>query len=738
MLNMDLKSLLPKKETEEIEYYWSVIIEPGWLQAGIWKTENKEAVVFYSGTPLSWESDEDLINTADTAVSTALAGFPEDHEEPSKTVFGLISSWVEGGQIKDEYLQKIKRICSELSLKPVGFVVLSEAISHFIKSQEGSPLNSVVVGVYSENIEISVFQMGNLVGNTRVARSVSIVDDLAEGLSRFSEAIGLPSRFILYNGREGELEEARQQIFKANWEDYPNLKFLHTPKVEIITSENKNNAVTLAGASEISEINSVKSDEQDALSVEDTDGQISDIDRNVEEISSDEITPEDVGFVVDTQGDADPIKGLPEFDQPEVLEKQQTEINEFHDGGKKKLANSKIAFLKTAAKPFAQKFKKFKKPSITNRFIRTPLFWGPGIILSLIVIVFVWWWFFNQAEVTIYVSSRPLSENFTVTIGFQGDGDLNAKIIDGEFSGEKTVSVTGTKLIGDKAKGEIVIYRAGSEIKIPSETQITATNGLKYELDSDVTVASGSASTPSTTKVNVTAADIGSEYNISSGMVFQIGNYSTGDVEAKNENSFSGGSSREASVVSADDKKDLFDSLKNGLFKQAEDDLKSKVTSEEILIVQSFEDSIIAEDYDAKVGDEASNLKLNLKLKVSALVLLKDELQSYSYKYFETKIPSGFVLKNENIKTEFKFSEKAEGKYVFDIYAVANLLPNIDVEDVKSQILGKYVPLAQLHLKNTIPSISSSEVKLKYRFPGRLRSLPRYSKNLTISISAEK
>jgi hypothetical protein len=188
------------------EYYWTLVIEAGWIQGSIWTidetSDGKKAKIISTSTPIVWnDTDEDLVTAADTALSDCVSNFPENETEPSKTVFGVPSSWVQEGNIKDEYLEKIKMLCSKLSLDPAGFVVLSEAIAYYIKAEEGSPLTAVVIGLGKDDLDISLFRLGNLVGNVTVSRSVSIVEDVIEGLARFPQTDNLPSRFLIYDGK---------------------------------------------------------------------------------------------------------------------------------------------------------------------------------------------------------------------------------------------------------------------------------------------------------------------------------------------------------------------------------------------------------------------------------------------------------------------------------------------------------------------------------------------------------
>jgi len=256
---MNLKDFLNVRNKPP-ELFWSVVLEPGWVQAGIWYVEGEAANMVNIGPGAAWEVDEELVGAADAALSSTMQKLPENYPEPSKTVFGVPSAWVKGGEIAEEHLEKIKKICADLSLNPVGFVVINEAIAHFYKSEEGSPVNAIIVGLGSGFLEISVFKLGNLVGSTSVARSVSLIEDITEGLSRFNGASPLPSRFIIFDGKGGELDEAKETILQASWVEEGKIKFLHAPKIETLTSDRKILATSLAGASEIGQVSQIKSE----------------------------------------------------------------------------------------------------------------------------------------------------------------------------------------------------------------------------------------------------------------------------------------------------------------------------------------------------------------------------------------------------------------------------------------------------------------------------------------------
>lgn len=146
--------------------------------------------------------------------------------------------------------------------------------------------------------------------------------------------------------------------------------------------------------------------------------------------------------------------------------------------------------------------------------------------------------------------------------------------------------------MGDKVKGKVQIYRTGDEIELPKGTKLQSSSGLVFTLDENVLVSSGSASTPSKTEASITALDIGSEYNLSSGESFSVGNYAVSTIEAKNEESFLGGSSREIKAVSQKDYDNLLTDLKKELESKFLADIGSNLAENEMLVKESLTDEV--------------------------------------------------------------------------------------------------------------------------------------------------
>ncbi len=756
---MDLKRFVsPKKEVEE--KYWSVVIEPDWVQSGIWIAQDGKVEVLSFSKPLPWSGEENLVDVVDSSLSVSVGNLAEDDLEISKTVFGLSSSWVTpDGGIKQEYQDLIKNVCQELSLKPVGFVVLSEALAFYFKSEEKVPLNAIIVGLGEKNVSVSLFIEGVNKGEVIVSRSLSVTDDIAEGLSRFLQVSSFPPRILLFNGREGELEDVLQEITSVDWSGFEGISFLHLPKVEVIDLEEKIKAVSLAGGVELlgatsvlikeagkevsfdveKEIGLAESKETDDSGYQDEKSLQGDNFSSVEG---------DVGFVVDKD-----IKEIGE----KVIGKQIS-----RDGFKENFKEIDGGFeegfqpVRTEL-PGGDMFEKnlgkrgfifrniFKKQlsSISLFSYKTPILVGIVTFILVFLGFFVAWWFLPKASVIVYLSPKKIESKQEVVFDATAkDVDLRAKtipsnLIKREQSGEKTIPTSGTKLTGEKAKGKIVIYRTGSQLSLDKGTKVQNSSGLTFVLDEDVTVASGSASSPAKTEAQVTAADIGSEYNLASGESFTIGNYPSSEIEAKNEESFSGGSSREISSVSSADYDNVLSELKKELRDKAISAIKSSLSSDDYLIEETLIENEKQKVYDHKIGDEATSLKLSLTMEFSAFSFKKYDMFEFSKEILKDQITSGYVLREGQLSLGFDVKEIKNDKAFILASFSANLLPAIDADQIKKKIVGRKIKFVEDYL---IKESGYEKVKIDI-VPGifnRFGFLPHVSNNIEVGFESSR
>lgn len=689
---------LQKPQTKK-ENFWALLIEPEWISSAIWNVNDEGKVETISvAPPTRW--DDNLLESIDTSLSACTQNLAEDFPDPTKTVFGLPNSWIDSGNITTEKLSTLKEICDKLSLTPAGFVVLSEAVSHYIKSEDSGATNYITVGVSEQNLEISIFNLGVLSGVTNVSRSVSIDDDLTEGLVRLGGNLNsFPARIILFNQKEQELEDLKETLNNADWGKIGSSKFIHTPRVEIFDPNKKIIAVALAGGSELGAsgyIAPTSLSQQEVQAAHEIEEEAED--QNVEYVSNVEepkgITAEDLGFVQEVQQEK---AVLPKIDLPKFTKPNFT-MPKFKFNPNFKLDSRPLVIIGTS-------------------------------VVTLVVAGFVFWWFYPKATVNIYVSAKQIEERVDIS-----SSDIEAEKHEIEVNMEKRAQTTGTKTVGDKAKGKVKVQNGTAfPINLPVGSVLVSSADLKFVTLSSASVSGAlSPSNPGIAEIEVEAGAIGSEYNLGKDEVFKVANYPKAEADATSIDGFSGGSSRQISAVSEADRKKLKTEITDLLMNEAKQKLSQTIDSGHLLIDSSIE--VVSEDeqFSNKVGDEATNIKLKLSLSLVATSVSKEDLSNKAKEVLASKIPSDFVLRDDQIK----FDIDTDGDD-FDVKVVANLIPNVDTTEIAKKIAGKLPRLAEDYL-SIIPGFVKAEFKIKPLFPGKMGTLPHVSKNMNVNYLVEE
>lgn len=747
---MALADIFKKQDnTQTLEHFWSLVLGKGWIESGIWRVKDEKTEVIAQGGITSWQEGnvESLIAAADSSLSSAAANLEGDAQEPSKVVFGLPPSWIEEGSIKKERLDVLKKLSQELELTPAGFVVIPEAIVHFLKVREGAPPNGILVGLSEDSIDVTLVYNGKLSGTIEVARSMSLGSDVAEGLARLPQSlVQYPSRLLLYNHRAGNLDEARQSLIEVEWKDLK-VPFLHTPKVEVLPEDVSVSAVSLAGGAEVGHAKAVVLPEDETAEEEAVGTEEPVVDKILAK-KLPEVSPEDLGFVQDS----DVALGDVNSEKEEVQSKEETEHGELQRENDLPI------------EPKAQETKR-------SFFPKVPQLGGvslPGGFRKLLAIIGVFlgillvagtlaYWYLPKAKVVIYIAPKILEKNieFSVDQNLEVINNANkvvpGNIIEVQVSGDKTSSATGTKTVGERSRGQVTITHVGGATTLKSGTVLTGPNALKFTLDADVSIASGAGVlNPSQKAASATASDIGAQYNLVSGTEFSVGNFSKDSFGARNEAALSGGTSRSVSAVTKEDRENLEKELLAELLEKGSSEARNKKGENEILVDGSAAFNTDKEEFSHKVGEEAGSLKLTLSGTVSILALPQAGINSLILSALEKDVPGDFSLRQDQIEVSYErltetptIDEKDKEKSVetpsnkFVAKVRANLLPKVNSEEIATAIAGKQTSIADEYLATT-PGYIRSSVTFNIRFPGRLGTLPRISRNISVEVAAEK
>ena len=678
LIYMEVGGVFPKTGKGE-KLYWSLIIDDDLIQVGLWRMWDGHVNLLFSSNPVTWKTDEELASGADNLLSSAVEFIPTDSIEPKEVVFGIPASWALEGDVKEGYVAKIKLICQELKLTPLGFVVVNEAIAHSLKISGGESLNGILMGITPRLFEVTYYKNGEIVGAESVIRSISVIDDLKEAFLRLGKKEGsLIPRVVLFDNGNHLSGEIKNEIVKYDWQ-LDGMGFPSDPVVEIIDRETEMTAVCLAGGTELAEVSKLEPTDSSKVEASDLG------------IFSDEVQP--------------PVIKEPIYNEPQ----------------KRKLVLPKLPH--------------FHLPAVKLPTRRVPLMALVGGLIFVLGFVALWL-LTTKSEVELVFSPRKVRDAVEVAVNMTGSWDFSQKKVVGKLmaqtvSDEKTATVTGTKITGEKAKGEVTLYRVGEELSIESGTKLVGPGSMTFTFDNPVKIPTGSPSSPGTVKVAVTAVVFGTEYNLAGNSLFKVGNYPQSDIEAKNENAFSGGTRKEVSAISEEDTTSLKKALSEGLVTEA----KEKVTgqdTEDFLINEPVNIKINREDFSAKVGDEATSLTLKSEVVVEFLVFPKDETLTFARQLLASKVDTEkFLLRDDLLIVAWSDVVSKKDSYAAIFVAEGSLLPKLNESELVKKIAGRRGSVVKEYLA-TLPTYSSTAIKITPALSRYVGILPLFPKKITI------
>lgn len=767
---MDLKTIFNKlgQTQEEIKHFLAIEIGSEAVKTAVWQVKDKTTEIVKVGSVEEWKSDsvDDLITATDTSLTKALEGIDP---EPNETIFGLPESWASEEGIAEVKKTYLKTLSEKLALKPVGFVVTAEALVHFLRKQEGGPPTTILINLSETEAVITLVQQGAILGSQIVGRSEDICKDVEEGLARFEKIDTLPSRMLLYNGHL-DLEVIKQNLISYDWQQNP--QFLHFPKIESLTTDTTIKAVAIAGGAEVakslgleivppppSEVPPPTPDSQAKVALETTPAD------STRKSDSKPLPDKAAEFGFSTT----PIEPKEEESPPSptllTVGDHQVRINaspepNISEPPPGKVPTPKVSFLESSKKWFeqlspARLLEGFALPQLKPlpgklSQISPLVVFGISALVLLFIGGFLAYWYLPQATVTIYVKPKEIEKEIAFTLApSQEILDADAKLVPAQISaaeveGTKEKAATGEKVVGETAKGKVTIYNRTQSAKTFAQGTILSTGSLEFTLDEEVTVASASTeenedfsttTVPSTAEANITASEIGDDYNLAKDTQLTVADFATSSFVATT-NDLSGGFSRTVQVVADKDQEELREALIEELKQQAIGQRQADPGINEGIVEVATEE-IVKEEYSAEVGAEVDSVSLTLTIKLPLYIYNKGDMSLLLQKQFATDIPESFELNPENISLEVVNASLENEKANVTAKAKLKLLPKLNAEEIIQNIKGRYPPVTEDYFAS-LPNFSQVETEFSLPLPERLHTFPRKAENISVEIKTEE
>ncbi len=709
------------------ENKWIILIEEKEAVVGM-LTESGELMV---SQEKGWDGEDpnSLVAALDSGIGTCLAK-EEGIPRPERTVFILPPFWVSHrSEVLPSRKKILQHVCKQLRINPEGFLVGEEVLANYYDD---------FVSVYfgSNYLRFSVLKEKSVEVQEELENGEDIdPEDVAIFLRQLNGKAMIPQELVFW----GKIKDGnKDRLLSHQWQEEK--IFDRVPKIKVFLWPEflKMAAQVIKGEVKLEVVpqkTSLAKEPEEELVTE------------VEPKSKPEPEPEPE---VDAFGFSSTDVAQGEWGAGSKKPEEEAEPSEEEKPAVSKIEPKPEQEQKPKPKPIGaglkKKLPKIKMPKISFAFLGQRwvfivigflIVFGGGLFLS---------WRFSKATVMIYVTPEELSDEVEVQLDSEAksvdldNGIIPADQVSVEKDGEKSRATTGEKLIGEKSTGEVKVFnRTAERAEFDAGTSLSGPGGLEFVFNNDVSVASKTADLNTgvdrwgETTAEVTAGEIGAEYNLAAESTFTIADNSEDDYLARNESAFSGGTSRKIRAVSEEDLAKLRESLSEELKSEAEKELKSKLSDSQ-LISGSLEASIVEEEFTAEVGDEVDNVGLEMTAKVTAAKISQERLLKIAEQVLSEKIEAGYELRDGSLKAKLDVNEDDEEGISGTLTLKGEAYPEIDKEKLSREVISKKEDKAKELIRQSYPRIYRHEVNYQFPWLKYIGYLPLKPENIIIKV----
>ena len=368
------------------------------------------------------------------------------------------------------------------------------------------------------------------------------------------------------------------------------------------------------------------------------------------------------------------------------------------------------------------------------------------IILGVVLLIgFLIWAIFFAPRATIVISANTASATVNedvrlVTSGASSVEEGRLSALRQEQKQEITVEFapTGTKQVGDRATGTMRITRtsvSSNATTVPAGTSFTS-GGLAFVSTesatlSGTTIGPGGIVQDSAT-VRVQAAEIGDEYNLSARSYES--SVSGTDAEGSAMN---GGSSREVTIVSAEDVQRATDQLAAQTNDSVRGQLRDAFKDDAVVINESYRQDRGAVTASPAVDQEASGTAtLRSEITYSLMAVLRSDLNDFLDTAFNMQLDDNDgqrLYENGSDAVVFSQFNVDQESPVVKLVANGEVGPDIDEVAIKKEAQGKRYGDIQTQIE-MIQGVNDVDIKF---WPFWVSSAPNDVNRIMIEFSLQ-
>ncbi|MBV9579702.1 MAG: baseplate J/gp47 family protein [Chloroflexi bacterium] len=309
--------------------------------------------------------------------------------------------------------------------------------------------------------------------------------------------------------------------------------------------------------------------------------------------------------------------------------------------------------------------------------------------------------FYPQMHVTLVPQTRTVDQSVDVTVdpdaksADASTGTLPGSVISVPIDVSGSVQIPSDRTIGsDKAHGEAIITsQRTSTSSLPKGSIVRVDGGPQFTTDQDLNVP---PRVP--VRVGITAVDPGTVGNVAAGQITTFDGDGFDQLQVTNQRPTTGGTDRQAKVVSEDDRKALDDQLRKAAHDQGLAQLQQKAGPDQTLPEASLAIDPGNESFDQDVGAESDQLTGRLTTTVSGTVFQNLAYNDLVGKVLEQKAGSDWAL-GAPVKIDTPGVLSSDGhKVVLRAQASGLLQSSVDADGIKRALTGSSVQDARAYL----------------------------------------
>jgi hypothetical protein len=228
---------------------------------------------------------------------------------------------------------------------------------------------------------------------------------------------------------------------------------------------------------------------------------------------------------------------------------------------------------------------------------------------------------------------------------------------------------------------------------IPAGAAVIANDGQRFFTQSEVRLAPSGYAT-----VAITAEFPGSAGNLPAGAVDHLEDPKYGDVRVENRLPIWGGSDRNVSIVSTDDRETLHQALAERAQAEAPSRLASLAGDDYILLPETVTTGL-DERYDFAAGQEAGQVSASATVRAQALALPKRAVAEAADHQWHEQLPGGLMgVGKTRLAGEPTVKEQSEEHLVVGFPVEGQATPTLDGAALAAELRGQPLSVMQSRL----------------------------------------